>query len=1005
MRKKRLLLRLSILSFLVFLFSFSYSQNKEISGRITDSRDGSGLPGVTVLIKGTKKGVQTLSDGRFKISVPNTASTLVISSVGYASQEISITSGAFEIALVQSANSSLNDVIVIGYGTARKKDLTGSIATVNSKDFQTGTITSPDQLIAGKVAGVSVTPNSGEPGSGSTIRIRGLASLNGNNDPLYVVDGVPLQSPKNTDGSSTIAGIADPLASINPDDIESITVLKDASAAAIYGSRASSGVIMITTKKGKSGSPQFNFNTILSAGVVAKDESVLSPAQFRNYVNTTIAANPSDTPFTKLLGTSSTDWQKQIYQTAITTNSNLSVSGAMKNLPYRVSVGYINQQGILKTDDLQRTSAAIHISPRFLDDHLRVEINLNGSYTQSTFANQGAIGAATAFDPTQSVYSKGSQFGGYFEWLQSSGNLNSLATRNPVALLQQYHSVGMVNRSFGNVNLDYKMHFLPELHAILNLGYDAARGSGKQTIPADAAQAYLNQPGPGYNHQYLQKNFNTVLEFSLNYVKDIPSIKSNINLTGGYGFYNTQTMNYNYAAFDAKGDTIVSSAPLYPSATSIVTLLSYYGRLIYTLDNKYILAASLRSDGSSRFGPQYRFGTFPAVSVAWRIKQEDFLRNVSGISDLKIRASYGVTGNQDGIGYYGYIPSYYLSQNGSQYQLGNNFYYMYTPSAYDANLRWEQTASTNLALDYGFVNNRITGSVEYYYKNTTNLLNNVFIPVGQNFTNENTINIGSMTSQGVEFSINATPIKTKKFSWDFNYNIAYNNTKITKLTLNSSDKTFFGDQTGAISGATGQTIQIQTVGYSPNSFFVLQQIYNPKTGMPIEGLYVDRNRDGQITQPDDQYRYKSPFAPVIMGFSTQFSYLKWSLSAVARANIGNYIYNNVDAGLGVSKYILNPLNYLENATTDIYNSGFVNSQFQSDYYVQNASFVKIDNIGLGYNWGKLGSGKVTLRLSANCQNAFVITKYRGIDPEVYGGIDNNLYPRPRTFTLGASLGF
>jgi len=996
--KVRQLLTTYVLPCLLLLLSVTVqAQTRTVTGKVSDAKNGSPLVGASVVVKGGKRGTVTDANGNFSLPVPASAKTLVISSVGYKAQELSLADGISGLQVgLQIGSSDLNDVVVIGYGSVKKKDLTGSISSVSAKDFQQGAITSPDQLIAGKIAGVAVTPSSGEPGSGSIIRIRGLTSLNGNNDPLIVIDGLPFSG-------NGISGVADPLATINPNDIENVTVLKDASAAAIYGSRGSSGVILITTKRGASGIPKINFNTQFSVGTVAKEESVMSASQFRNYVTTNAAAQGFGS-YVSLLGNANTNWQKDIFQHALTTNSNLSISGAVKNVPYRFSLGYHDENGLLQTDWFRRGSASLSLSPRLFDDHLRVQINLNGSSTTSRFANQGAIGSAIAMDPTQPVYNPNSHYGGYWEWLQpGKDTIVSLATRNPVALLQQNFNYGYSERSFGTANLDYKFHFLPDLHAIVNLGYDISDGNGGQRQPANAAQAANNSPGPGYYSEYHSTNRNTVAEYSLNYVKDIKSIKSNINVLAGYDYYNNQNTTYNFPQFVGNGDTLTSSTPLYKSSLQENALLSYVGRMIYTFDNKYILTASIREDQSSKVGAAYRKGYFPAVAAAWRLSQEQFLKNVSWMTDLKVRASYGLTGNLDGISNYGYIPSYYLSQNGSQYQFGNTAYYMYTPSAFDANLKWEQTASTNFGLDFGFLNNRITGSVDYYHRNTTNLLNQVYIPVGDNFTNLLTINIGSMVSNGAELNLNVIPVKTKDFTWSLNFNIAYNKIRITKLTNNDKDSTFFGDATGGISGGTGNNVQIQTVGYTPNSFFVLKQVYG-KNGLPIEGAYVDQNRDGVISEPYDDYHYKSPFAPVIIGFSTTVEYKRWSLSVVARSNIGNYMYNNVEANLGVSRSIFTAQGTLDNASTDLFKTNFVNNQYKSDYYVQNASFLKIDNIGLGYNVGRLFSG-ATLRLNANVQNAFVITKYTGIDPEVYGGIDNNIYPRPRTFTLGANVGF
>ena len=1006
MRKKRLLLRFTIPLFLLLFCLTGFAQNRVILGRVTDSKDGTGLPGVTVLIKGTTIGVQTQSDGRFRIEVPPSATTLVISSIGYGIHEVPIVGGNFNVSLVQNTISTLNDVVVIGYGTQLKKDLTGSISSVNAKDFQQGAITSPDQLIAGKVAGVSVTSNGGEPGSSSTIRIRGLTSLGANNDPLIVLDGVELPS-SSQNGTSTTAGIANPLDFINPDDIENVTILKDASAAAIYGSRASAGVILITTKKGKGGHPVYNFNTSLTVGTIAKYLPVLSSGQFRTYVTDQASLNPADSVFADKLGSSNTDWQKLIFQTAVSNNDNLSISGATNNMPYRISVGYHDEQGILKTDYLQRGTAGIHLSPHLLDDKLKIDLNLNGTITQSRFANTGAIGAADAFDPTQSPYQKGSQWGGFFEWANpTTGALNALAGRNPLALLEQYRNIGKAETSIGNIHIDYQLPGIEGLHAIADLGYDVTNGTGNVFIPGNAAQAASNSPGPGDSSKYKTTTSYVTATYELNYIKDIKSIKSNINLVALYSYTNTLTTLYNYPSFDAAGDTLSGSAPVYPTSPAEYTLISYVGRLIYTFNQKYILTASLRDDGSSRFSPSNRWGLFPAVAVAWRIKQEQFLKNVDWLTDLKVRGSYGVTGNQDGLLDYEYIPSYSLSQNSSLYPFGSTFYNTYAPGAFDASFKWEQTASANIGLDFGFFKNRITGSIDYYNKTITNLFDPVSVPAGTNFTNVLTVNVGSMTDHGVELNLSANAIKTKDFSWDLNFNFAYNKNTITKLTNNSKSANFYGDPIGNISGGTGNTIQINTVGYDPYSFFVLQQVYQ-KNGLPLEGVFVDRNRDGLITTPPsspDAYHDHSPFAPVIMGFSTTLTYKKLSLTVVARANVGNYVYNNVAADLGVTEYMLNPLNYLSNASTDIFKSHFYAPQYYSDYYVENASFFRVDNIGLGYNVGKIGRFAY-LRLSAYCQNVFVITKYSGQDPEVYGGIDNNLYPRPRNFTLGASLGF
>jgi iron complex outermembrane receptor protein len=1006
MRKKRLLVRVGVLFLLVLLGLPALSQQRVITGRVTDST-GAPISGVTVTPQGATGGTTTGTDGNFHVTVSPATRFLVVSSIGYATQRVAISGATIQVTLV-SSSSLQSEVVVIGYGTQQRRDLTGAISVVGTKDFQKGAITTPDQLIAGKLAGVQVTSNSGAPGASSTIRIRGISSLNSNNAPLIVIDGVEMPSTVfsngTSDASSTVAGIANPLDLLNPDDIETVTVLKDASAAAIYGSRASAGVILVTTKKGRGGKPLFNLNSTLTAGTVAKKVSVLSAFQFRNYINAQVAANPADSVYANMMGSASTDWQNEIFQTALTTNTNLSMSGAAGKTPYRISAGYHDEQGILKTDNLQRGTVGIHLTPRLLHDNLKIELNLNGAITKSRFANQGAIGAAIAFDPTQSPYSKSAQFGGYYEWLnKSTGQLSALATRNPLALLEQQNNIGYSANSVGNLHVDYALPVLPGLHAIANLAYDVSNGHGTNTIPANSAQAINNSPGPGYHSKYKQNNTYVLEEYSLNYIKDVPSIKSNFNVLALYSYADNRTTPYNYASLDAKGDTITGSQPVYATSPYQNTLISYVGRFIYTYNQKYILTASIRDDGSSRFGSQNRWGTFPAVSAAWHISREEFLKNSNWLSDLKIRGSYGVTGNQDGLADYAYIPSYSLSGNNSRYQLGPTFYNMYTPAAYNPAFKWEQTTSTNVGVDFGLFNNRITGSIDYYNKNITNLFNSVFIPVGSNFTNQMTVNIGTMKDQGVELNLNATPIRSGKFSWDLNFNFTYNKNTITKLTNGNKNSNFLGDQVGGIGGGTGNTIQIQTVGYAANSFFVLQQVYD-QNGHPIEGAYADRNRNGAINSLTDAYHYKSPFPPVAMGFSTTLNYDKWSLTLVARSNIGNYVYNNVASGMGASQYIMNPLMYLQNASTSVLKTNFYSPQYFSDYYVENASFLKLDNVGVTYNVGNIGRG-ANLRLSAYCQNVFVVTKYDGVDPEVYNGIDNNIYPRPRNFTIGASINF
>ncbi len=999
MKKTSPLWKFVLLSVCSLLSVFLHAQQKgSLEGRVT-GENNQPLAGASVTIKELNRGTAADADGHYKITNLSVGKyTITVNFIGYQQQEKIMQVNGSDVMdfTLQHASTDIGEVVVIGYGTARKKESTGSLSTVTSKDFQKGSITSPEQLIAGKAPGVSVTSNGGAPGSGSTIRIRGGASLNASNDPLIVIDGVPLAYTKNADGTTAVAGVSNPLSLINPNDIESMTILKDAASTAIYGSRASNGVILITTKKGKSGKPVFNFNSQFSVSEVARRVNVLSSNQFRTLVDS-LGTDAEKA----LLGDANTDWQNQIYQTGITSDNNLNVTGSLKKIPYRLSAGYLDQTGILKTDKMQRGSLGLSLTPRFFDNHLKVDLNLKGAVTKTRFANQDAIGAAATFDPTQPVYAEG-KFGGYFEWTKGTGAdaiPNQQATRNPVALLMQKNDEGQIERSYGNVQFDYSFHFLPELHANLNLGYDVAHGHGDVFIPAYAAQAWSDS---GKMSKYKQDIANKVGEFYLNYNKDIKSIKSNINATAGYGYYDNMTTNYNFYTRRANGDTIFNTKPSFPYDKPRNTLISYYARLIYTYDGKYIVAASIRSDGSSRFAKDSRWGYFPSLAFTWRMKEEAFLKNSNVLSDLKLRLSYGKTGQQDGIANYSYQSVYGLSNNTAQYQFGNTLYNMYRPSAYDSKLKWEQTAAYNAGIDYGFLKNRITGSLDFYYKKTSDLLSIIPIPMGSNFANLLLTNVGNMENKGVEFSINANAVKTNNFSWDIGFNFTYNENKITKLTA-VQDSGFLGNPTGGIAGATGYNIQMNSVGYPTNSFFAYKQVYDGN-GKPIEGAYQDLNSDGIINQKD-QYHYKSPFPKVMLGFSTQFTYKQWGLNMVMRANMGNYMYNNVASNLDRTKTMLNPLEYLQNGTTDVLHTQFAYSQALSDYYIQNASFLKMDNIGLTYNFGKLGKSRFGLMLNANCQNVFTVTKYTGVDPEIFGGIDNKFYPRPRIYTLGANVTF
>ena len=985
---------------LMALFQFAVivtamAQNRTVTGKITDSKDGSILAGATVSATGTSKVVISDATGSFKIEIPASVKQLSISYSGYQTQDVLISDNFINVKLV-SSSEKLADIVVIGYGTVRKKDLTGSVATIGTKDFVKGAMTTPEQLIMGKVAGVQITSNSGAPGAGSTIRIRGGASLNASNDPLIVLDGMPLDN-------NGISGQANALALINPNDIESFSILKDASATAIYGSRASNGVIMITTKKGSKGLPTMSFTSQVSSAKVAKYVDVLSADEVRSFVG----AN-GNSSLKGLLGAGNTNWQDLIYQRAISSDNNFSIRGSLKNLPYRISIGGLNQTGVLKTGYLSRSTVGLNLNPTLFKNHLKIDFNVKTSMSQSKFANEGAIGAAVSFDPTQEIYSGGGAYGGYWQWLDptSSNGLKSLAPKNPLGILMQRNDKSNVTRHIANLVVDYKFHFLPDLRAVVNVGTDVADGKGTIVVPPDAATAAKrfkdinNVFHGGVNNEYSQKRQNSYLNAYLNYVKDIKVLRTRVDLTAGYEYQDYLTTNYNFS--DLTYDKTIVSTPNFEFDKPQYRLSSKLARLNLNILDKFLLTGSIREDGSSKFNADNRFGLFPSAAAAWKIKEESFLKDSKVISDLKLRIGYGVTGQQDGIGYYDYISYYNLSTNTAQYQLGNNFYQMFRPGGYYFNRKWEQTATSNIALDFGLFEGRIGGTIELYKKETKDLLNEINQSAGTNFSNKIVANVGSMENKGVELTLNFQPIKKQNLVWDVSFNATLNQNKITKLTI-SDDPNYAGARFGGI--GLGSTILIHSVGYNRGAYFVYKQVYG-EDGKPIDNLFSDLNRDGIINE-QDLYQYKGADPRMFFGLSSNLTVGKWNAGFVARSNIGNYLYNGVSSG-GTVRNILNPIGFISNTSSELLRTGLSgngSNYFFSDYYVQNASFLRLDNISVGYNVGKVFKNKANLRLSANAQNVFVLTQYNGLDPEINGGIDNNIYPRPRTFVLGVNLDF
>jgi iron complex outermembrane receptor protein len=972
------LLKVIVFPCLLFFSIDAFSQEKVITGKVTDPKDGSGLPGVTVTAKGTTNATQTKTDGTYKLSVNSKTTILVFSFVGYASQEVSIGGrSSIDVQLVVT-NSTLGEVVVTGYGTARKKDLTGSVALVTTKDFQKGPQTSPLQLIQGKVPGVQISTGNGMPGSGIYIRIRQGASLNASNDPLIVVDNVPLET-------GGISGVANPLSLLNPNDIESMNILKDASATAIFGNRASNGVIIITTKKGNSGKLKVSYNGNVTLSTVTKMADILDADEFRALVNANGTAAQK-----ALLSLGHTNWQDKIYRDALSFDNNISFTGGIKKFPYRLSLGYLNQDGILLNDNLQRGTMTINLNPKMMKNHLSIDINMKNSVSHSHFANQGAIGAAVFFDPTKPVYDQTKpQYGGYWEW-ELNGLPNTLAPKNPVSLLEQNKSIGDVYRSIGNIQFDYKFHFLPELKANLNLGYDVSKGTGTNKTLPTSASAYYNQ---GSMSRYMQKRWNYLSDFYLNYAKNFS--KHRVDATAGYGWQDWTNYSPGYPTINGTG--VIPAGPPFKSQH---TLLSMFGRVNYGYDDRYLVTASVRRDGSSRFSEDNRWGWFPAGAVAWRISRESFMRDSKNISDLKLRLGWGITGQQDIGSDYPYLARYSLSDSSGMYQFGSNYYLLLRPEGYDENLKWETTETYNAGVDVGLLNGRISFSIDAYFKKTKDLLAVISVPAGSNLTNQILTNVGNIENKGLEFALNATPIRNKDFTWDLAYNFTYNTSKITNLSK-VKDPNAIGNLVGGISGGVGNTIQIHTVGYAPYTFYVYKQVYD-QNGKPIEGLYVDQNKDGASNEKD-KYRYKNPQPKYYMGLSSQFGYKKWTFSFAARASFDNYMYNNFNANSGTYQNFGFP-NYLGNVSRDVLTTAFTVPRLWSDYYIENASFLRMDNMNVGFNVGKI-SKNTSLRVSANVQNLFVITNYSGLDPEIPSGIDNNFYPRPRTYSLGFNLDF
>jgi TonB-linked SusC/RagA family outer membrane protein len=993
--------RLMTLLLAVALFSLTsaYAQY-EVRGTVVDT-DGLTVIGATVLQQGTSNGTTTDLDGRFTLRVPSGETLLEVSYMGYKTLVIEARNAA-RVVLYEDTEL-LEEVVIIGYGTVKKSDMTGSVVAIKAEDLNRGAISSPDQMLLGKVSGLHITPATGQPGASAKIRIRGAASLNASNDPLIVIDGVPITG----DGG---AGMGNPLSSVNPNDIESYTVLKDASATAIYGSRASNGVIIITTKKGAGKKLNVGYNASYSLKQNASTIEMMSADEYRDFMNTTYLGNQV---IHNLLGTENTDWQQEIYRLSFNTDQNVSVYGALPFMPYRVSLGYNLDQATLKTGDNQRGNIDISLSPKLFDDHLTIHVNAKGIYQKTNWASTGAVGNALAFDPTKPVYftkENGSidtsKANGYWNWLNPDGSANTMASTNPLSSIYDYTNFNNTLRSIGNVQLVYKVHGLEDLTLNVNAGYDVARTRGEKYNALGSISA-MRSSNDLYV-MYENYNKNTLLETYLNYNHAFR--RSHLDIMAGYSWQ------HNYVQYDE--EQYRNTQPDGPGAHYFTAptnakeyyLISFFGRINYSIASRYLFTVTLRDDASSRFSKANRWGLFPSAAFAWNVAEENFLKGSRDVSTLKLRLGWGRTGQQDiGSDYYPYLARYLSSSSPEMlYLMGSGYLTTLAPLAYNANLKWETTETYNVGLDFGFANDRITGSVETYYRYTYDLLNVISTPLGSNFGNSIISNIGNMENKGVELSLNFIPVQTSDMHWSIGGNLTLQNTKITKLTSLKTEG-YLGVTTGEGMGGTGGYTSLHREGFTPYTFYMFQQLYDQE-GNPVQNGLIDRDGDGEITDADRYVTGYSPAPDAFFGFNTQFRYKNWDLGINGHGSLGNYLINGVAMGYSTSYSDDWNKGYLNNLSKQYLVKGWTapseNNQKYSDMFIENASFFRIDDINLGYTINKLKCIK-SLRIAASVQNVYVFTKYRGLDPEIGSsdGVDFNIIPRPRLFTLRLNLTF
>ena len=1004
-------LGLALLAMAIPAQVFAQSGKYEVKGVVVDST-GTPVIGASVVEQGTTNGITTDVNGQFVLNVQGEQSIVQISFIGYVTKSLAASSTELQHVVLEDDSAMIDDVVVIGYGTVKKDDLTGSVVAIKAEELNRGAVVSTQDMMQGKVPGLQIIPGDGGPNSGSTIRIRGAASLNASNDPLIVIDGVPVAS----DAGS---GMANPLSLVNPNDIESFTVLKDASAAAIYGSRASNGVIIITTKKGKGNKVNVSYNGSFSVSTNSDTMQVMSPEQFRDYITTTFAGTPSLADATKYMGDANTDWQSLVFRTGLSHDHNASVYGNYENiLPYRASLGYTGQQGTLETSKFDRATLDVSLSPKFFKEHLTVALNAKGVYTHQNYADGGVVGTAAFYNPTVDPYWYNedgsidtSTTNGYYNVGSGRGQAfspNGLAAENPLSMLYDKEKYAETWRTLGNLALDYKVHGLEALRFNLNLGLDWSKTFEYDGVRPGSIQAWKNGDAKGWG-MHTKKNWlrrNQVLDFYGNYNETWG--KHNLDAMLGYSWQHFYGADRSVTYYNETLQQYEKSTGALSQEESF--LVSFYGRINYSYDSRYLFTFTLRADGSSKFSKDNRWGYFPSAAFAWNAKNESFLKDVDVVSTLKLRLGYGQTGQQE-IGNYQYLARYSVSSNDKDHManMGDAGYsHLLSPKAYNPNIKWETTTTYNIGVDFGLWDGLVNASVDVYRRDTKDLLNWVTTPMGANFGTNLLTNVGSMRNEGVEFSVDVNPIRTADWSLRIGFNGTFQDTYFTKLNnINDPNYAIYTSSPGT--GRTGGAdLQMHTVGSAPYTFYTFQQLYDAE-GNPIQNAFVDRNKNGQLDQGDRYNTGKSPAPDFFYGLNLKLSYKNWDFGFNGHGSVGNYAFNSFFAGHASSAFDTRA--GLSNFATTVLRTGWtatgISEQDYSDLYLEDASFFRMDDINLGYTFEKVGNTDLNIRVAAGVQNVFVITKYSGVDPEVSGvtGIDGTIWPRPRIYSLRVNLNF